>query len=160
MSYAEAKINAYANSVDDEFQLDQLHKATVVAMTYSVWAAYISAAILAWVLPGLYSYLAILVLIPPMVGELVGQKWMTHNNPRARHLQLSQGEWAFMIIMLAIILAGLIYNVFGNSIAGASGTIIGGLLGGTLTAIFLPRMQAKARRKDQARLDAALEVDQ
>lgn len=159
MSYAQTKIDAYTNSVDDEFELNQLHKSNIVNVTYSTWASYVVAAILAWALPGMLSYFALLALLPPVFGAMIGQNWLARNNPRARYLKLSAVEWAFTFLTLAICMAGLVFNAFSNSVPGAVGVVVGGVLGSVGAAYFAPKAQAKARRMDRERLDAELEED-
>lgn len=114
-------------------------------------------AVLAWVLPAGKAWMPMLVLVPLIGATMIGTNWLKRHVPRPRPLLPSPAEWALLIFVMIMWLAGLSYNDpdgGGASTAGwISDGIVGGVVGGIIGFTVALAVQRRGRRKDINRLD-------
>lgn len=158
MSYGDAVVRRVNDLVDDEYQERIVHQASTVGLQYASWASLLAGAVMAWVLPGSYSFLAfVVILVPLLTSEAAAQQWMKRYAPRPRYLNYRPVEWGMLILFLGIALAGILVNALDGSAASAAGMLTGSVLGAAV-GIWAGRRHAVRRRiLDERRLDAELD---
>jgi uncharacterized membrane protein len=158
MSYGDTVVRRVNGLVDDEYQERIVHQASTVGMQYATWASLLAGAVLAWVLPGNYSFLAFVASIVPMLtSEIAAQQWMKRYAPRPRYLNMRPVEWGMLILFLGATLAGLLVNAFDGGASSAAGMMTGSVIGAVVGTWAARRQSVRRRILDQRRLDADLE---
>ena len=151
---ANMSLNQIERASTDEFERDILTKASAITLTPITFLELIVAAILAWLLPGRLSLLALLAIIPSIAGTSLSAAWMR------RHIATPtvRSNWtlaALYLIPMFICFSGIAYRAFAPSDAA---TYLIGSAVGAITAILLsPALRRKQNRLDQSRLVAELE---
>ncbi|HIW91818.1 MAG TPA: hypothetical protein H9870_09190 [Candidatus Corynebacterium avicola] len=158
MSYGDFVVQRVRDTVDDEYQEQIAHQSASVGMMYSYLGSLLTAAALAWILPGNYSWLSLVVMnVPILIGIGASQGWMKRRAPRPRYARISTHEWIVGVPLIGVILAGILVRVFDGDLWTAAGMVTGGVLGGIAGAWFGSRTANYVRAHDERRLDAALE---
>lgn len=156
MSYNDATLQYFDKSVDDEYERAMLHRSSTVSMYLMIWFSFAAGALLAWVLPGLLSFWSMLLFLPPLLGNLLGERWLKQHAPRPAYPGLPRRDWAILIPILLIWLGGIFYNVFEGT-APALSMVIGGIFGGLFANWFIKKHNARNRQRDAERLNSELE---
>ena len=73
MNYNDATLHYFDASVDDEYERTMLHRSSTVSMYLMIWFTFTIGAVLAWVLPGLLSLWSVVMFLPPLLANLLGE---------------------------------------------------------------------------------------
>lgn len=143
-----SKVTGY---VGDEYQESMVHKSQTVAFSMVPPFAFLAGAILAWALPGQYSWLSFLVFLPVAGPELISSGWLKAHAPRPKgnfkgYLGLTLVNLALALVMVS----GIAFNM-GD---GQWSLIIGAIVGGAMALVFTPRILARRNAQDEKRLNA------
>lgn len=158
MSYGDVVVQRVRDSVDDEYQEQIAHQSASVGMQYNFLGSLLTAAALAWILPGNYSWSSMAVMLVPMLmGTAASQRWMKRRAPRPRYAQLSPQEWIVGVPLIGVMLAGILVRAYDGDLWTAAGMVTGGVLGGFAGAWFGNCAANYTRAQDERRLEAALE---
>ncbi|WP_411703137.1 transcriptional regulator [Corynebacterium sp. LaCa142] len=157
-------INAIANfslqqierASSDEFERDIITKSSAIALSPIAFLELIVAAILAWSLPGRLSLLALLAIVPSIVGTSLGSAWMRKHiaTPNIR------SNWAATVLYLIpmfIAFAGISYHAYSPEGSNPTPYLIGSIIGAITAILLAPVLRRTQHRRDQSRLDAELE---
>ncbi|WP_146007490.1 hypothetical protein [Corynebacterium xerosis] len=157
MSMGDAIVGGYDATVDDEYQSNLLHKSNTITYHTAFYGYVALGAVLAWVLPDGNSWIPLLVLAPMVGGAVIGTNWLKRNVPRPRALLPSPIEWAILVFLMIVWIAGISYNAPDGGGASTVGWIFGGLVGGVVGGIVgftvALSFQKRGRAKDIERLD-------
>ena len=157
MSIGDTIVARYDATVDDEYQSNLLHKSNTITYHTSFYGYVALGAALAWILPDGNSWIPLLVLAPMVGGAVIGTNWLKRHVPRPRPLLPSPAEWALLIFVMIMWLAGLSYNDpdggGASTVGWISGGIVGGVVGGIIGFTVALAVQRRGRRKDIDRLD-------
>lgn len=157
MSMGDAIVGGYDATVDDEYQSNLLHKSNTITYHTAFYGYVALGAVLAWVLPYGNSWIPLLVLAPMVGGAVIGTNWLKRNVPRPRALLPSPIEWAILVFLMIVWIAGISYNAPDGGGASTVGWIFGGLVGGVVGGIVgftvALSFQKRGRAKDIERLD-------
>lgn len=157
MSFNDSLIQRFEDTVDDEYQRIIVHQSSTVSLNAMMWANFVAAAVLVWVFPSPQTRLITMVMfLTPLVGALVGQRWLRKRIPTPRANKLTRWE----VIGLAVVIVAWIS---GTAMAeGAdlpetagyfSGALMGALCGIAIAAFLFKVLVPKIRQRDQKRLD-------
>lgn len=153
-------LNDLASRVDDEYQLDVALKATAIAYYLMPLTLYTLSAVLAWVLPGRLSVWALAIPFTLMVAEGLSQIWMTARAPRPRPGKMFGTYGVIGLGITIVAMVGVFLKIIElDGLSTASSGIIGALVGGVFTAIYLPRSINRRRKAEAQRLDEELGAD-
>lgn len=162
--YGDTVVNYVDGTATDEFEAAVYHKANTVGMITSLLAAAAIGAVLAWVLPSRESILSALVFLIPAVSSAVGTTWMRNYvaSPIIRLRDMPRTVVVTYSVLCAIGLVGIIVaGGFGQSDgvdgAGASGAVIGAVVGALTAGALTYSTTKRRRRRDLERLDAQAE---
>lgn len=160
MSYNDKILERYDASMDDEFEREMLYRSMAISYAWSIWLLYIALVVLAWVLPGAYSLLAMLPFFSFVIAMSIGDGWLRKRAPYPRLNGYSTTEKIFMVVISLALVGGVIWNL--SSLMDKSFSI-GGLVGavaGIGVAIFMLKyLTTHQRRRDRERLDAQIVED-
>ena len=163
-SLADQIIETVESSVDDEFEVQTLHKSSTVFSRINLLASYLLMVILAWVLPSGYIWWAFSPILPILIAEFVSIRWLRKYTARPRAYKVHGTELAIIVVLLVILLASVAYRLYGSdgneSLSSIIGLIVGAVVGGIGVAILLPRMLRKSREEDFQRLDGAADEEE
>ncbi|MGO1949707.1 MAG: hypothetical protein ACTH1D_08740 [Mycobacteriaceae bacterium] len=157
VTYGDNMIRRMEDSVDDEYQAEIMHKASSVGMQYYWWTLLGLGVVFAWVLPGFYSLLSILLVWAPALAVTASQWWMKRYAPRPRFMAMTPGEWAALIPGLAVMCAGMLVNAYDGELSTAAGMVVGGLVGGFAGGWYAKNRARTVRERDERRLDAEID---
>lgn len=156
-SFADFALNDLRQRTDDEYQLDVAVKSTVVAYYTMPLSLMAVSAVLAWLLPGWLSVLAILPYTTLLVAEFVAYAWHLPRAPRPRSSVAPLYSVA-IIALLLVLLAGIAKQLIGaGEMSSGIGMLMGALSGAAVAGILGPRVWHAARKRDVQRLEAGLE---
>ncbi|MHB0834558.1 MAG: transcriptional regulator [Corynebacterium aurimucosum] len=146
-------LNEIERASHDEFERETFYKAYAISATPAQFLELVTAAILAWVLPGKMSMLCFLAIAPSIIGNLFGTAWL-----RKRVATPSVGRnWSAItvsLIPLIVMFAGIAHNAYAPD---STSYLIGAGAGVTAAIIFTPFLRRRQHQRDQARLDAELD---
>lgn len=157
MNYNDATLHYFDASVDDEYERSMLHRSSTISMYLMIWFTFTVGAVLAWVLPGLLSLWSVVVFLPPLLANLLGEHWLKQHTPRPNYPELPRRDWAIGIPIAAIWMAGVTYNAFDTTVIAIVAMVAGGILGGFLASRSIMKHNARNRQKDTERLNAELD---
>lgn len=153
-------LNDLASRVDDEYQLDIALKASAIAYYLMPLTLYAFSAVLAWSLPGWLSLWALVVPFTLLLVEGLSHIWMTARAPRPRSGKMFSTYAVITLGIFIVAMVGVTRKVIElDGLFTASGGIIGALVGGVFTAIFLPRSINRLRKAEAQRIDEELGSD-
>lgn len=168
MSYADVVIERSEATVDDEYQQMLLHKSYTYGFTMTMWANYVLATVLIWLIPETeMAAVTGAIILMPLVGLVFSQRWLRRQVPMPKINGLTKGEIAATIAVIGLWLIGFIraqmlsdagtggkLSELWGSIAGA----VGGAVVGLAFVYFLFKVVwPAARNRDQRRLDRELD---
>lgn len=160
MSYNNKILERYDASMDDEFERQMLYHSMAISYTWSIWMLYITIVVLAWVLPGTYSLLAMLPLLGFVIAMLIGDVWLRKHAPYPRLNGYSTAEKVLMVVISLAMVGGIIWNL--SSLMDKDFSV-GGLMGAVVgigAAVFMLKyLSTHQRRKNRERLDAQLDEE-
>lgn len=154
--FGDYTVNLVPQYVDGEYEESIEHKSNTVLVNSLPFTIYLVGAILAWAIPGPRSLLSLLVLIPLMVGSMVGNGWMKHYAPRPKPV-IPAPLIIGMLIPVVIMFAGISYNIADGMNAFSWSAVFGAVIGGPL-GLWAAMWSMKTQRKqDIDRFEAELE---
>ena len=168
MSYADVVIEHADATVDDEYQRMLLHKSYTYGFTMTMWANYVLATVLIWLIPEPKMVgVTVAIILMPLVGLLFSQRWLRRQVPMPKINGLTRGEIAAVVVVIGLWLIGFI-RVQMLSEASAGGALsetwgsIAGAVGGAVVGLAFVYFLFKvvwpaARNRDQHRLDRELD---
>ena len=137
---------------DDEYQANTYLQSMAVGAYAAPIGATVAGAILAWVLPGNYSLLSILALLPILAHEIAADDWLRNRVPQPKYVPQKR-YMGFVMIPCVAMIAGIAYR----STFGSMSVTIGGIVGGCIAFWLLPKWTERQRNRAQQRLDAVEE---
>lgn len=81
MSFNEKILNDYDESVDDEYEREVLYRATAISYVWTMNLMFIASAVLAWVLPEMYSMWAVMPMGVLIFAMAVRDSWLRKRVP-------------------------------------------------------------------------------
>lgn len=168
MSYADVVIERSDATVDDEYQQILLHKSYTYGFTMTMWANYVLATVLIWLIPEPKMVgVTVAIIFMPLVGLLFSQRWLRRQVPMPKINGLTKGEIAAVIAVIGLWLIGFSrvqilseasagggLSGLGESIAGA---VAGAVVGLAFVFFLFKVVWPAARNRDQRRLDRELD---
>ena len=157
MSYLDSVLQRYNNAVDDEYEREIMHQSSTLALHLMTYVTVLMAAILAWVIPGPQSLWSLLLILTAPICSFIAGRWMSKRAPRPSSLKTNGFEMAFLIIVIAVWIAGIWVNAYEAEISSGIGLICGGVVGGIAGGVAAQFALKKTRAMDMKRLDAELD---
>ncbi|MCQ9370998.1 hypothetical protein NQ024_07005 [Corynebacterium sp. 35RC1] len=137
---------------DDEYQANTFLQSMAVGSYAAPIGATLAGAILAWALPGNYSLLSILALLPILAHEIAATDWLRNRVPQPKYVPQTR-YLGFVMIPCFVMIAGIAYRSTFASLSFA----IGGIVGGCIAFWLLPKWTERQRNRAQQHLDAVEE---
>ncbi|MDO5076484.1 hypothetical protein [Corynebacterium sp.] len=160
MNFANSVIETINQKTEDEYQAAIVHQANSITQAATTLISFWVAAIVAWVLPSRYSYISLLMIVPILLGSIIGTRWLRNHIPVPVNLRLSKLEMLSVGASGILWVAGMWYSVSVAEPASSHWGIIGGAIVGFVFALIaVPISMRNQRRRDIKRLDAQLGDD-
>lgn len=159
MSFNEKILNDYDESVDDEYEREVLYRATAISYVWTMNLMFIASAVLAWVLPEMYSMWAVMPMGVLIFAMAVRDSWLRKRVPSPRPTQHSL--WKLLTVIVSVMVVGGIYwntlDVVDHDFS--RGLLVGGVIGIVVVLVLASKISAHQRQRDRERLDAQLGED-
>ena len=160
MNFANTVIETINQKTEDEYQAAIVHQANSISQAATTLISLWVAAIVAWILPGRYSYISLLVIVPLLLGFIIGTRWMRNHIPVPVNLRMGKLEMFSIAASGILWVAGMWYSISVAEPTNQHWGIIGGaVLGFVVALIAIPISMRNQRRRDINRLDAQLGDD-
>lgn len=170
MSYADVVIERSDATVDDEYQRALLHKSYTYGFTMLMWANYVLAAVLVWLIPEQKMlFVTVAIIVMPLVGLMFSQRWLRRQVPMPRVNGLTKGEIAAMVVIIGLWMVGdLRIQMLSEADSGGSwvsslsyilGVVVGVAVGLAFVYFLFKVVWPAIRNRDQRRLDRELDED-
>lgn len=147
-------------STDDEYQEMMWYKSCALAYASLPFFLYSVGAVLAWGLPGMYTLMSALIIIPIICSESIAQTWLKDFAPRPR-ANVNSKFTALTMLPAVLMIAGIVYRLFSvNQDSMAQGAMVGAVAGTAVAAIVTPVVINAVRKKDENRFDSQLDDEE
>lgn len=156
MSYNDTIIANADATVDDEFERDMLHRSSTVAWNWTAYLIFAAGAAMAWIADGIASIASLIVLLPPLIGHIISNRWLRQRIPHPRQAATTSVDWVVIGVFIVVWIAGVAFRGYGGSLSFILGAAVGSVAGLLLVAFFLARTP-KVRAADEERLAEDLE---
>lgn len=168
MSYADVVIERNSATVDDEYQQMLLHKSYTYGFTMMMWANYVLATVLIWLIPEPKMVgVTVAIILMPLVGLLFSQRWLRRQVPMPKINGLTKGEIAAVVVVIGLWLIGFIrVQMLSEASAGGAlsesweliaGAVVGAAIGLAFVYFLFKVVWPVVRNRDQRRLDRELD---
>lgn len=168
MSYADVVIERNSATVDDEYQQMLLHKSYTYGFTMMMWANYVLATVLIWLIPEPKMVgVTVAIILMPLVGLLFSQRWLRRQVSMPKINGLTKGEIAALVAVIGLWLIGFIrVQMLSEASAGGAlseswgsiaGAVVGAAIGLAFVYFLFKVVWPVARNRDQRRLDRELD---
>lgn len=160
MSFNDKILERYDTSVDDEFERETLYRSMAISYAWAINLTFVACAILAWVLPGLYSMWAVLPMAFLIFAMATGDRWRRQRTPSPRPTPYSKIEYVLIALVSLLVISGVYKNTLGIVDSDISrGFLIGGVMSVVCSIFIMKNISIKQRQRDRERLDAQLDQE-